>query len=131
LTYIVRNPNAVSGQSVGNGQCVALVETAAHMPRDRLWRRGGLVKGAVLAPGTVIATFDANGTYGNHTDGTSHAAIYLAQNAEGIQVIDQWMTVIHGRHIPHVTQPRTIRWKQFEGRHARIGNIGDYYHVVQ
>ena len=43
-----------------------------------------------LAPGTAIAVFDSNGRHGNHTDETSHAAIYLRQDAEGIYVIDQW-----------------------------------------
>ena len=131
MPYIAKNPNAFLQRSVGDGQCVALVEKAANMPRDRLWKRGIIVKGAVIAPGTIIATFDADGKYGNHTNGSSHAAIYLGQNAEGIQVIDQWMTIVHGRAIPHVAQPRTIRWKQFESKKASPVNIGDDYYVVQ
>jgi hypothetical protein len=58
-------------------------------------------------------------------------ADYLGQNAEGIQVIDQWMTIVHGRAIPHVAQPRTIRWKRFESKNASPVNIGDDYYVVQ
>ena len=84
-----------------------------------------------MAPGTIIATFDAKGRYGNHTDGTSHAAIYLGQNADGLQVIDQWVDVHNGKRRPHVAQPRTIRWKQFEGKNAKPVNIGDDYYVVQ
>lgn len=41
-----------------------------------------------MVPGTAIATFDPSGKYGNHTDGRSHAAIYLGQDATGIQVLD-------------------------------------------
>lgn len=58
------------------------------------WTRGVLVwhnKG--LAHGTAIATFDAGGRYGNHLDGSSHAAIYLSQDIHGITVLDQWMDV--------------------------------------
>ncbi|WP_081822236.1 BPSL0067 family protein [Acidocella facilis] len=131
MPYIAQNPNAFLGQSVGDGQCVALVEKAANTPHDKAWSRGILVKGAIVAPGTIIATFDAKGRYGNHTDGTSHAAIYLGQNADGIQVIDQWVDVHNGKRRPHVAQPRTIRWKQFEGKNAKPVNIGDDYYVVQ
>jgi hypothetical protein len=49
------------------------------------------------APGTIIATFDPNGHYGNHTDGRSHAAIYLGQNASGIQIIDQFIEKRNGK----------------------------------
>lgn len=59
------------------------------MPHTAAWQRGALVKGNVnMVPGTAIATFDPSGKYGNHTDGRSHAAIYLGQDATGIQVLD-------------------------------------------
>jgi hypothetical protein len=71
---------------------VAYTQKAANMPRTVAWKRGELVKGNMtIAPGTAIATFDADGRYGNHTDGRSHAAIYLGQDASGIQVLDQWV----------------------------------------
>ncbi len=44
----------------------------------------------VQATITAIATFDANGRYGNHTNGTSDAAIYLSQDMRGVEIIDQW-----------------------------------------
>jgi len=56
--------------------------------------------GATLVPGTAIATFNKNGDYTNDTNGKSHAAIYLGQNAVGIQVLDQWITK---KHLPNGT----------------------------
>jgi hypothetical protein len=72
MAYIAKTPLAYVGQSVGNGQCVAYTQKAANMPRTVAWKRGELVKGNMtIAPGTAIATFDADGRYGNHTDGRS------------------------------------------------------------
>ncbi|WP_233460587.1 BPSL0067 family protein [Citrobacter farmeri] len=57
------------------------------MPVTRNWRRGVLVKGNMsIVPGTAIATFDDNKRHGNHSNGRSHTAIYLSQDANGIQV---------------------------------------------
>src|ERR1700760_2325896 len=66
--YVAAAPEAWLGQKVGSGQCVAYVELAANAPHTAEWKRGTLVKGADanILPGTVIATFDADGTYGNH-----------------------------------------------------------------
>lgn len=61
------------------------------IPASSLWKQGEKGRGNVaIIPGTVIATFDPGGHYGNHKDGRSHAAVYLGQNAIGIQVLDQW-----------------------------------------
>lgn len=62
----------------------------------------------MLRPGTVIATFDSDGLYGNHLDGRSHAAIYLGQGLIGIRVLDP----LSG----HTRQPvheRVIRFSAF------------------
>ena len=74
-----------AGQAVGSGQCVALAQAVnPAIGLTRTWSPGGQVQGnPSLAPGTVIATFDQNGRYANATDGSSHAAIYLGQNAQG------------------------------------------------
>ena len=67
MAYIAATPRAYIGKSIGSGQCVAFTQKAANMPRTAAWRRGVLVKGNTsIAPGTVIATFDADGRYGNH-----------------------------------------------------------------
>jgi hypothetical protein len=76
---------------VGSGECVSLLRQATGAPHTLTWHRGPTVKGNLaLRPGTAIATFDDDGRYGNHTDGRSHAAIYLGQDARGLRVIDQW-----------------------------------------
>lgn len=81
-----------AGQSVGSGQCVALVQATSDVGLTRTWTQGASVLGNTdLAVGTPIATFDASGKYANATDGSSHAAIYLGQDANGIRVMDQWL----------------------------------------
>lgn len=133
MAYIASTPSAYVGKSVGNGQCVAYTQKAANMPRTVAWKRGALVKGnTAIALGTAIATFDANGRYGNHTDGSSHAAIYLGQDASGIQVLDQWMTykkLPSGERVatPHYVSKRTIRFHKA----PRAENNGDNYYVVE
>jgi hypothetical protein len=69
---------------------VALVQAAdSSVGLTATWTQGSAVHGNTsLQPGTVIATIASNGTYTNSTDGSSHAAIYLGQNAQGIQVED-------------------------------------------
>jgi len=80
--------------SVGSGQCVALVQQAAGLGHTSTWQKGDAVLGNPnLKPGTPIACFDSDGKYGNHTNGTSHAAIYLGPSLTkpgGIRVYDQW-----------------------------------------
>jgi hypothetical protein len=100
--YVAADPERWIGQpSVGSGQCVALVQQATGAPLTAPWRRGALVRGNMaLRPGTAIATFDSDGRYGNHTDGRSHAAIYLGQDAHGIRVIAQWIERKNGKIVP-------------------------------
>ena len=80
------------GRSVGTGQCVALVKAAnPSLGPASTWMGGAAVQGnTTLAPGTPIATFSGNDRYANATDGSSHAAIYLGQNHNGMVVLDQW-----------------------------------------
>ncbi len=86
----------------------------------RTWAQAAQVQGNTqIQPGTAIATFDANGRYANATDGSSHAAIYLGQNAQGIQVLDQWA----GSPASY----RTIRWSSVSGTAA---NTGSAFYVV-
>ncbi|WGS50055.1 BPSL0067 family protein [Paraburkholderia sp. D15] len=116
--------NALKGQLVGDGQCVSFVHEVVSIPASSLWNQGDLVKGSSsIAPGTVIATFDSNGRYGNHTDGRSHAAIYLGQNETGIRVLDQW-----NGHTQQPVHERTIR---FRNGHGPKVNDGDQFYVVR
>ena len=110
------------GQSVGSGQCVALVQAAdPSVGLTATWTQGAAVQGNTsLQPGTAIATFNSNGQYANAMDGSSHAAIYLGQNAQGIQVEDQWSG-----------QPaslRTIYWT--DPNSSRAANNGSAFYVV-
>jgi hypothetical protein len=93
LTHIAEHPESYIGTApVGDGHCVALVRHAAGLDRTGTWRRGVPVHGNPVAPGTVIATFTDEGTYGNETDGDSHAALLLEQTARGaLRVVDQWV----------------------------------------
>ncbi len=116
--------NARKGQLVGNGQCVTLIHAVVSIPPTSAWRRGDKVKDTkLLRPGTIIATFDSNGRYGNHLNGTSHAAIYLGQNTAGIRVLEQWK-----KPSAHPAQERTISFKNGQGYKV---NDGDQFYVVE
>jgi len=97
MSYVIPNlatfTARFANRAIGTGQCVALVEAAIPgMPRTPGWKEGRKVQGDLTVPcGAAIACFDPDGTFGNHTDGRSHAAIYLGQTKEGLVVWDQWL----------------------------------------
>lgn len=105
------------GQHVGDGECVALVQKAdPAVGLTRTWAPGNQVQGNTeLRPGTTIATFGQSGRYENRRDGSSHAAIYLGQNAQGIQVMDQWSN--------YAASYRTIPWTNPSGKAANTGSV--------
>lgn len=86
--------NGLPTNVVGDGQCVALVKQVFGLGQTATWKAGPRVVGNPnIKPRTPIATFDMDGTYGNHIDGSSHAAIYLGPSTVypgGIRVYDQW-----------------------------------------
>jgi hypothetical protein len=110
------------GKAIGSGQCVAFVEAAANTPHTSQWTRGRIVAGdATIPEGAAIATFDPSGTYGNHTDGRSHGAIYVSQIAgQGLAVYDQWL----GQPV----HQRTIHFRHGEGLAV---NDGNQFYVVE
>lgn len=122
MSYVAARPEAYAGQIVSSGQCVAFVETASGAPPTSSWTQGAKVKGAILAAGTAIATFGPEGKYTNRTDGSSHAAIYVSQNAAGILVWDQWL----GQPV----HQRTIRF-QGGAPGAKPVNDGDFFYVIE
>ncbi len=73
-----------------------------------------------MPKGTAIATFDTDGTYGNHTDGRSHAAICHEELPEGLLVWDQWFK--------HPVAPRLIRFKNGSGLAC---DDGDQFYVIE
>ena len=120
MAYIAANPSKLEGESVGNGHCVAFARQTALMPHTSTWKRGELVQGNNrIRLGSAIATLDEKNSYGNKTDGTSHVAIYLGQDALGIQVLDQWV----GQSV----SKRTIYFKNA----PRKVNDGRNYYVVE
>lgn len=119
MAFIASNPEAYKGKVVGDGQCVAFVKEVAGTPQTSLWREGEHVRGADIPTGTAIATF-INGRYPSHSQG-NHAAIYVAQNDQGLKVWDQW-----------VGQPVHERLIHFRGGHTdNPSNDGDAFSVIE
>ncbi len=81
-----------------------------------MWKKGVPVKGAKnIIAGTVIATFNGANKY------EGHAAIYVSQNQDGINIYDQYRTP----PVPKAVGPRLLRWGA-----ALNSNNGDRFHVV-
>lgn len=121
--YIAPLPEAFVGEVVDNGHCAKFVQAAAKAPRTDEWRAGDPVRGNHdLAPGTAIATFEADGTYTSRTG--NHAAIYAGQDEAGIWVYDQW----RGQPVHH----RLIRYEGGWGSgKGSKSNDGDLYAVIE
>lgn len=120
MSWIADDPSEYAGQVVANGQCVRYVQECAGVPHTSRWQPGVTVRGSGAEPGTAIATFDRDGTYGNHTDGRSHAAILIAEQADGLLVWDQWLG--------HPVAQRVIRFRGGQGRRV---NDGDEFQVIE
>ena len=120
MPHLAHNHERHLGIPVGSGHCVALVRECAGLPPTVTWRRGDPVRGSDCAPGTVIATFDGDSSYGNHVDGRSHAAILLAAREDGLLVVDQWL----GQPV----HERVIRFRNGAGDAA---NDGDRFYIVE
>src|SRR5262245_51775454 len=91
----------------GKTQCAIFVQNVTGAPETSLWSPGKKVKDAKtgeIPVGTAIATFDADGKYPTTDPPGRHAALYISHDANGIQVIDQYV----GKDTPG---PRTIRYK--------------------
>jgi hypothetical protein len=99
--------------------CVVHVRRVTGLPHTSAWRRGVHVRGADLASGIAIATFDPDGTYGNHTDGRSHAAIFIEQTEQGLRCLDAW--------VGHPAAERVIRFKGGTGQPV---DDGDAYFCI-
>jgi Phage tail lysozyme/Putative peptidoglycan binding domain len=111
--------------AVGDHQCVALVQVAAHAPHTKLWKQGDNVQQHPPERGTAIATFQ-NGIYQNDMHGLSHAALFLELVADGLSVIDQWETPGD----PHPPQKRTIPFVHPPGPKNTPANRGSAFSVI-
>lgn len=121
--HIAVGPERYLAQVVGNGHCVPFVQRVSKVGLASTWRRGARVRGNNIPRNAVIATFVPDGRggwrYGNRRGGSSHAAILLSEEADGIRVYDQWL----GRPVGQ----RLIRWRNGVGT---ANNDGDAYYVV-
>lgn len=123
MAYVASTPETYIGKVVGTGQCVAFVQQTSNAPHTIQWNRGRKVKGDTTVPkGTAIATFDSAGKYTNSLDGSSHAAIYISQDALGLQVWDQWT----GQPV----HQRTLHFRG-GGPGVRPDNDGDAFYVIE
>jgi hypothetical protein len=123
MPYVAQSPEEYDGKVVGTGQCVAFVQAASGAPHSSQWKQGKLVKGeAALPAGTAIAAFSAAGAYTNSVDGSSHAAVFVKQDTNGILVWDQW-----------TGQPVHQRWIRFQGNAPGVKpvNNGDSFCVIE
>lgn len=130
MPHVAQNPeiycNRSFSNSQGNTECVEFIKQTLNAPESAIWREGvkiiKLASGVqdMVAKGTAIATF-ISGRYPQHGNTGKHAAIYLGQNAEGIQALDQWRA--QGRVLP-----RTIPWQP---RSPGLSNDGKAFSVIE
>jgi len=130
MPHALLTPDIYRNRSIpnerGNTECVEFIRQTLDAPQTARWRQGVTVRrlkpgeGDPVARGTAIATFVA-GTYPQHGDTGKHAAIYLGQDASGIQVLDQWRA--QGR-----VMLRTIPWQP---RRPGLSNDGNAFSVIE
>lgn len=82
-------PGLQRKHKVGDGECVALIQTYTTAGWTGRWRQGSAVlNNRSLRPGTAIATFE-NGRWPARSS-RKHAAFFLRHDPEGFWVIDQY-----------------------------------------
>jgi hypothetical protein len=123
VTYAKKRfPNAK-----GRTECVEFIQQTLGAPHTTAWHEGRKIVRVTagetdpVPTGTPIATF-VNGRY-PQVGGTGgrHAAIYLGQDASGIQVMDQWNSQNEVRR-------RTIYWHPHSGG---LSNNGNAFSVIE
>jgi hypothetical protein len=121
MRWIGEDLEDYNGQVVDNGQCVRFLQVAADVPHTSHWRRGLRVRDALdIERGTAIATFNSAGKYTNSTDGSSHAAFFLAKQNNGLLVSDQWK----GQPV----HQRVLRYKDGGGT---ANNDGSRFYIIE
>jgi hypothetical protein len=118
VTHVAHAPERHAGHVVGRGQCVDFVREVTGLPPTGHWREGAPAFEAVS--GGAIASFDANGRYGSHTNGASHAAILIWVEDDGLRVWDQW--------VGHPVAQRVIR---FKGGNGMACDDGDAFSLIE
>ena len=109
------------GKVVNNGECASGVQEIFKdyyndwiLGKTSSWNKGTKVVGNNITPGTAIASFDSHGSYSSHT------AIYVSQNSDGVQVYDQWQGRKFGK--------RTLR-SSYSGPNGASNHPG-YFYVI-
>ena len=120
MSFVAADPLQHLGEVVDSGHCMRHVQIVAGVPHSSKLRRGANVREAKLATGTVVGTFNDAGRYANATDGSSHVAVLIRQDPEGLVVIDQW-----------VGQPVHERVVRFKAGHGPACDDGDRYFIVE
>ena len=113
-SHALRSPEQHIGKTYanaqGNTECVEFIRQTLGAPHTSRWHEGTKIRRLSpgetdpIPPGSAIATFE-NGTYPQEGNTGKHAAIYLGQDENGIQVLDQW------RRQERVLK-RTIPWER-------------------
>ena len=99
--YIV---TVVGSTAIASMHLVQICSTVGHTSN---WRRGDLVRGGRHLAACIIATFNDAGQYANATDGSSHAAILLGEEVNGLLVQEQY--------VGQPTHHRLISFRNGEG----------------
>ena len=124
MSYTCPMPNPeIQGELVDDGrgrylgECVSLVKRLCPLlPPTVQWKKGRLAKEEVQLPaGTVIATFNKSEKY------QGHAAIFISQDATGLDVWDQY------NHPPKPVGKRRLRFDD----HRTDVNNGNKFFVVE
>ena len=136
--YLIRSPNLLEAlvgraavippsDSQFGVQCVGLVKFYADCGATSTWRKGAAVQGSTaLAPGTVIATFNAKGLYSNQRTG-NHACFFLKflPDNKGILVLEQ-----HVPPNPNIIHTRAIYFRGSNAGVSPSNNANDFSVVM-
>lgn len=134
-----RYPKASSlegSKPVRDGECVALVQHYAHVPRTTQWRAGAQVLDAPigLMPGTAIATF-VNGRYPQVGKGTRHAGFFLHYGPFGSDGKPKGIWIMEQFTYPptRTVQARYIgrKGKNSDGSWSSPSNNADAFFVIE
>jgi len=105
------------------GECATGVQYVFYKAKNPIgktstWKRGILVKGNNIAPGTAIASFDSDGKYAN-----DHAAILVEETKEGLVVWDQF------NNPKKIWATRTLKFSKNNTDRSNNGNL--FYVIVK
>jgi hypothetical protein len=128
------NRKSVPEGASDNAQCALLVQTLTGAPEMASWTRGKRVKGGAISPGTAVATFEHDGTYDGKS-GVCHAAIFVKEYADGIEVWDQWKNGHLGQRkldgFRHGRRKLRFRSKEVNTKGYQQSNDGDALYVIE